>query len=131
MLEIKPIQDRTAQKALCELCGIAYNPSALAYSAHDGGVPVGICQFRIIEDAGHIYDLCNTVGVDDVEALIIMGRATLNFIDLCDVHSAYFEGEVNRAAKAIGFHERDGKWFVDLKGMFDSPCQKKKDSEEP
>ena len=88
MLEIKPIADKTAQKALCELCGTAYNASALAYSAHDGGAPVGICQFRIIEDAGHLYDLCNTVGTDDMEALIIMGRATLNFIDLCGVHKA-------------------------------------------
>ena len=90
MLEIKPIQDKNAQKALCELCGAVYNPSALAYSAYDNGAPVGICQFRIIEEHGYMYDLCNTVGVDDLEALIIMGRAALNFIDLCGIHTAYF-----------------------------------------
>ena len=124
MLEIKPIQDKTAQKALCELCGTSYNPSALAYSAYDGGAPVGICQFRIIEDAGHLYDLCNTVGVDDLEALIIMGRATLNFIDLCGVHKAFFDGERDGAAKAVGFSKKDGKWYADLTGMFESPCKK-------
>ena len=124
MLEIKPIPDKTAQKALCELCGVTYNPSALAYSAYDGGAPVGICQFRIVEDAGHLYDLCNTVGVDDLEALIIMGRAALNFIDLCGVHHAYFEGKACAAAKAVGFREKDGKLFADLAGMFESPCKK-------
>ncbi len=122
MLEIKPIADKTAQKALCELCGIPYRAAALAYSAYDNGAPVGICQFRIIEDAGHLYDLCNTAGVQDMEALIIMGRAALNFIDLCGVHKAYFESEKDEAAKAVGFRERDGKRFIDLTGMFESPC---------
>ena len=128
MLEIKPIQDKSAQKALCELCGVPYMPEALAYSAYDGGVPVGISQFRIMGDTGYLYHLCNVVGVDDFEALIIMGRATMNFIDLCDVHKAYFEGEGDRIAKAIGFCETDGKYFADLTGMFESHCQKHPDA---
>ena len=128
MLEIKPIQDKNAQKALCELCGAMYRPSALAYSAYDKGIPVGVCQFRIIEDAAYMYDLCNTVGVDDLEALIIMGRAALNFIDLCGIHTAYFEGDKSRAAIAIGFREKEGKLFANLTGMFDSPCAKHKES---
>ncbi len=123
MLEIKPIADKTAQKALCELCGTAYHAAALAYSAYDNGAPVGICQFRIIEDAGHVYDLCNTAEVRDMEALIIMGRAALNFIDLCGIHKAYFEGEKDEAAKAVGFREKDGKLFLDLTGLFENPCK--------
>lgn len=122
MLEIKPIQDKTAQKALCELCGVSYKPTALAYSAYDGGSPVGVCQFRIADDIGHFYDLKNVVGVDDREALIIMGRAALNFVDLCGVHEAFFEGEDDTAARYIGFYERDGKLYVNLTGMFTSPC---------
>ena len=128
MLEIKPMQDKAAQKALCELCGVVYRPEALAYSAYDNGAPVGISQFRIIEDAGHLYDLCNTVGVDDLEALIIMGRATLIFIDLCGAHEAYFEGDKTRAAIAVGFREKGGKLYADLTGMFDSPCKNHKES---
>jgi hypothetical protein len=127
MLEIKPIQDKNAQKALCELCAAVYKPAALAYSAYDNGAPVGICQFRIMDDGGHMYDLCNTVGTDDLEALIIMGRAALNFIDLCGVHTAYFEGEETRGAIAVGFRLKDGKLFADLSGMFESPCKNHKD----
>ena len=92
MLEIKPIQDKNEQKTLCELCGAAYRPQAFAYSAYDNGAPIGICQFRIMNDTGYVYNLCNTADTDDLEALIIMGRAALNFIDLCGVHTAYFEG---------------------------------------
>ena len=122
MLEIKPIQDKNEQKTLCELCGVAYRPQAFAYSAYD-------CQFRIIGDTGYLYHLCNTTGTDDLEALIIMGRAALNFIDLCGVHQAYFEGDKPRAAIAVGFREKGGKLFADLTGMFDSPCKKHKESE--
>ena len=129
MLEIKPIQDKNAQKALCELCGAVYKPNALAYSAYDNGAPVGICQFRIIEDHGHMYDLCNTVGTDDLEALIIMGRAALNFIDLCGIHTAYFDGIEIRGACAIGFREKEGRLFADLAGMFESPCKNHKTCE--
>lgn len=128
MLEIKPIQDKSAQKALCELCGVPYIAAALAYSAYDSGVPVGISQFRIMGDAGYMYHLCNVTGVDDFEALIIMGRATMNFIDLCDVHKAYFEGEDDRLAKAIGFRLMDGKYFADLTNMFTSHCAKHPDA---
>ena len=128
MLEIKPMQDKNAQKALCELCGAVYRPAAFAYSAYDNGAPVGICQFRIINESGYVYDLCNTVGTDDLEALIITGRAALNFIDLCGVHEAYFEGDKKRAAIAVGFHEKEGKLYADLSGMFESPCKKHKES---
>ena len=64
MLEIKPIQDKNQQKMLCELCRTVYRPSAMAYSAYDNGEPIGICQFRIKNDNGYLYDLCNTEGVD-------------------------------------------------------------------
>jgi dUTP pyrophosphatase len=103
----------------------------LAYATTYTTIPKGerICQFRIKNDNGYLYDLCNTEGVDDLEALIIMGRATLNFIDLCGVHTAYFEGEKIRGAMAVGFREKDGALFADLTGMFESPCKKHKECE--
>ena len=126
MLEIKPIQDKNAQKALCELCAAVYKPAALAYSAYDNGAPVGICQFRIMDDCGHMYDLCNTVGTDDLEALIIMGRAALNFIDLCGIHRAYFDAKCDNETliKAIGFSRNaDGRFEMDLTDFFKEPCK--------
>jgi hypothetical protein len=129
MLEIKPIQDKNEQKTLCELCGVAYRPTALAYSAYDNGAPIGICQFRIADDTGYLYNLCNTDGTDDLEALIIMGRAVLNFIDLCGVHRVVFLSEKvdETLMKAIGFFKNEnGIWEVDLTDFFDHPCQRHK-----
>jgi hypothetical protein len=57
-----------------------------------------------------------------------MGRAALNFIDLCGAHEAYFEGDKTRAAIAVGFREKGGKLYADLSGMFDSPCKKHQES---
>ena len=64
---------------------------------------------------------------DRIESLFVMGRATLNFIDLCGVHVAYFEDESFESEgmiKSIGFtKQEDGRWFVDLTDFFVEPCQ--------
>ena len=39
---------------------------------------------------GLIYDLASPSSTNDREALFIMARQTLNFIDLCGVHCACF-----------------------------------------
>ena len=88
-------------------------------------VPAWLPELEVLEDYDHVLDWR---GVDDFEALIIMGRATMNFIDLCDVHKAYFEGENDRLAKAIGFRLTDGKYFADLTNMFTSHCAKHPDA---
>ncbi len=123
MLIIKPIQDKSEQEALCASCGVAYNPDALAYKAEVDEIPVGICQFRIRADAGYITDLAGVKGTDDWEALFIMGRQTMNFIDLHGVHRGIFAGKADEGLiKALGF-EREGEiWALDLEDFFAHPC---------
>lgn len=127
MLKILTVQSKTEQEKLCRLCGTEYDPDALAYSASVDGKPVGVCQFRFLSGCGYIISIANAVGITDIEALILMGRATLNFIDRCGVHAA-------RAAKdaadktllaAVGFKRGTDGWFVDLNGFFDGHCSKK------
>ena len=64
---------------------------------------------------------------DRIESLFVMGRAAMNFIDLCGVHKAYFEDEAFEGEgmiKSIGFSKlEDGRWFVDLTDFFVEPCQ--------
>lgn len=65
---------------------------------------------------------------DRAEAIFVMGRAALNFIDLCGVHAAYFIDEHftdEAMIRAIGFRRGDdGVWFMDLTDFFtSSPCQ--------
>jgi len=126
MLEIKPIETKEKQAEICRACGVNFNKDALAYSACEGDAVLGVCQFFMDGEYGYIYDLKNAVGVDDFEALFLMGRAALNFIDLCGVHKAIYCGEESAASKAVGFKKKDGRLFMDFEGFFTNPCGHKK-----
>lgn len=127
MLIIKPIQDKELQNQLCIRCKIEYDPDLLAYGAWVDDEFVGICQFKMGE-AAVITHLAKAVGTDDTEAMFIMGRQTMNYIDLHGVHSAYFEGDCDeKFIKWLGFKkEENGKWWADLAAFFKSPCSAEK-----
>ena len=123
MLIIKPIQTKEEQKEICEMCGVEFNVCAMAYAARENDDVIGISQFRILGKYAVIYDLANAVGVDDLEALIIMGRATLNFIDLCGVQDVIIKSENRNLPKILGFKkDGEGEYKINLEGYFDSPC---------
>lgn len=127
MLIIKPIQNKDEQEAICKACEVAYKPEFLAYSAKEDDTLLGVAQFKLNGEYGEIYDLKNAKGVDDVEALIIMGRAALNFIDLCGVKKAkMFTGE-KKLPYLLEFELNKNEEFeLDLTGYFISPCQREK-----
>mgnify|MGYP000848056439 CR=1 FL=1 len=128
MLIIKPIEQKEEQKLLCEQAGVPFRKAAMAYAARVDGVVVGICQFTMNDTTGTLLDLAKMPGTDDEEAMFIMARQTLNFIDLCGVHSAEYlppkAGETDEhLLRWIGFTMREGKWQMDLTGFFEEPCK--------
>ena len=133
MLEVLPIQTKIEQEALCARCGMPYRPECMAYHALVDGEVVGVCQFAMNEKGGFIRGLAlakeaDIPAKDRAEAIFVMGRATLNFIDLCGVHDAYFEDPTfgdEGMIKAIGFRKNDGdEWYMNLEGFFtSSPCK--------
>lgn len=125
MLEIFPVNDKKEQEKICSECGQEYNADAMCYSAYVDGELVGACQFVIREKSGVILSVTPAQGKNDEDALFIMGRQTLNFIDLCGVHSAFYSGDDNVGLiKRIGFKkDSEGKWFMDLTGFFEAPCK--------
>ena len=129
MLKVLPIQTIEQQKSTAEACGTQFIPDALAYEATVNGELVGICQFRVTAEGGLIYDLATVPGIEDFESMFIMGRGTLNFIDLCGVHKAKFVGEVKDAAllRAVGFKQNDeGIFEINLEGFFEDHCHNHK-----
>ena len=108
MLEITPIQTKEEQKDICGLCGVEFNFDYLAYSAKENGKLLGISQFRIFGDCGVIYDLANAGGVDDFDALVIMGKAALDFMLRCGVKNTRIK--INNAEL--------------IKAIIDQPCKK-------
>ena len=128
MLEIKPVQTKEEQKKICGACGVAFDPDCFAYSAfEDGEKLLGVSQFRIFGDCGIIYDLSNAAGTDDLEALIIMGKTALNFIDSCKIKDVIIKTENKDLPEILGFkQDENGVYKINLKGYFISPCKKNK-----
>ncbi len=125
MLKVLPIQSKEEQEALCARAGLPYRVEALAYVASVEDVVCGVCQFNMDENGGRILDF-GEIGAYDFEPMFVMGRAALNFIDLCGVHRAYFDAnyENETLIKAIGFSRNsDGRWEMDLTDFFKEPCK--------
>ncbi len=136
MLKVLPIQSKDEQAELCRRCNIKYDPDLLAYAASVDGETVGLCQFKVTSDGGFIHDIAKLTDRDeptdkkareasDFEALFVMGRGALNFIDLCGVHRAYYVGKPTDEPllKAIGFKLGDtGVYEINLEGFFTDHC---------
>lgn len=124
MYSIKPIQTKEEQELLCTKCACEYDADMLAYAAKtaDGKI-IGICQFIIKEETGYIKELAESKEIDDYEAMFIMARAALNFMDLCGAKKAVYLGEEKPIVLALGFKATaDGKPELNLEGFFDHKC---------
>ena len=129
MFKIAPIQSVQLQTDCAKKCNTTYKDGAFAYTMNDSesGELMGFSQFEINEEGGYLFDLCPADGYDDYEAMFILGRATMNFIDLCGTHVLYADensGDI-QLLKAIGLRPTDdGKYFCDMTGFFDgSHCK--------
>ena len=122
MLEILAVQSKEKQKEICEICGVEYKCEAFAYAAYVDEELVGVSQFGIKGKNGYLYDLKEAPGTDDEDALFIMGRALLNFLDLAKVHDVYIDDTadiVRKRSARIGFFPNDeGKLYINLRGIF-------------
>ena len=125
MIKVLPIQSKISQEEICVKCGVEYNADLLAYAAYVEDRLAGICQFRLTDKGGIIYDLAPTLEHVDNEALFVMGRGALNFIDLCGVHNATYCGPVDDELllRRIGFKKNDeGAFEINLEGFFTDHC---------
>ena len=126
MFKITPINDKKMQEYFASACGADFNEDFFAYAMTDAqtGDIMGFSQFEIDGDFGYISALCPKVGYEDFEAMFILGRATMNFIDTCGAHKcrASINAADERLIKAIGFKLCNGEYFCDMQGMFDGHC---------
>ena len=125
MFKVLPIQSKDTQKELCERCGVAFDADLLAYAVSVDDEFAGICQFKLTDKGGEIHDIAPSLEKNDPDALFVMGRGALNFIDLCGVHFARYVGEVTDELLLIkiGFKKTaDGAFEIDLNGFFTDHC---------
>lgn len=121
---IRPVQTKEEQELVCKKLGCEYDADMLAYSARtESGELLGVCQFIIKDETGYIKELVESKELDDYEAVFIMARATLNFIDLCGAKLAVYMGEEKPIVRALGFKKNeDGRLTLDLEGFFEHKC---------
>jgi hypothetical protein len=127
MFVISPVNDKVLQEKYALICGAKYRSDYFAYAMTDNetGDFMGFSQFEINENGGLISDLREKPGLSDGEAMFILGRATMNFIDLCGAHVCYAEKNSGDSAllHSIGFKtEKNDLLFCDMTGMFDGKC---------
>jgi len=127
MFKIEPVQDKTRQKELCEYFGAEFIEDFFGYYMYEveTGKPMGFSQFEISSGKGYIHDLLPRPDDFDREAMFILGRQTMNFIDICGAHLCYARIDAGDASllSSIGFKKNeDGELFVDMTGMFDGHC---------
>ena len=127
MLEIKPVQEKAEQQRLALLCGITYRPDDFMYVAYVDEKLVGVSQFGYENGAAWVHEIVCAPDTDDWDALFIMGRQTVNFINLMGTSQAYATVGEDAPQKAlfarIGFRaQAQGAHRMDLDGFFDHPC---------
>jgi len=130
MFKITPIQNAKRQQEVATMCSTYAVDGAFAYEMIDvdSGALLGMSQFEIVSGKGILYDLRPAPSVNDFEAMFILGRQTLNFIDLCGAHAcdAKSEAAEERLLKCVGFQkENDSSFHCEMSGMFDGHCDGK------
>ena len=122
MFKISAVQSFDEQILIAKACGAEAKEGFFAYVMRncDTGEVMGFSQFEIGE-SGYISDLRPRTGYDDFEAMFILGRTTMNFIDTCGAHICRLSplGADERLAIAIGFKRDDDGYTADMTGMFD------------
>ena len=125
MLKVLPVQSKLTQEEICIKCGVKYNADLLAYAAYVDDRLAGVCQFKLTDKGGIIYDLAPTNDFYSRDALFVMGRGALNFIDLCGVHFATYKGSTvdEPLILQIGFKKTEqGEFEINLEGFFTDHC---------
>ncbi len=124
MLIIKPIQDKEYQKEVARHCDYCYREECFAYSAKIDETLIASCQFDILGKNAVITDFAQVVGVDDdIEAMIILGRAVMNFMELSGAENCIYKPDnAKKYASMLGFKTIDGEYKINLKGLFDGKC---------
>ena len=124
MFKISPIQNPEEQAEVAKACGGDYKHGAFAYVMRDSETNelMGFSQFEIGVSGGALLDLRPAIGYDDFEAMFILGRSTMNFIDMCGTHtlSASANAGDTTLLRSIGLRPTEsGDYFCDMTGFFD------------
>ncbi len=123
MFKITPVQDPELAKLYLLACSAEFKEGSFVYAMNDcdTGKIMGISQFELNADHGYIFDLKEAKDCDDFEAMFILGRQTMNFINSCglEICRASIDAGDTALIKSIGFNELETFYECNTNGMFD------------
>ena len=126
MFKIACIQSCEESRECAKLCNTEYLDGYFAYAMRDckTNEVMGFSQFEIEEGFGVISDIKEREGLSDPEAMIILGRSTMSFLDMIGVNKLRAPLDCGDEAlmKRIGFEIIDGQYFADTRGSFEGHC---------
>ena len=72
-----------------------------------------------------LTDVCQIPEINDFEAMFILARQTLNFIDSLGVRAVYATKDTAEESflLAVGFKKIDTGYICNTNGMFDGNCK--------
>ena len=127
MFKITPVNEPSEAKALSEILSLPYFEGAFYYKMFDmeNGELMGLSVFELYATHGEILALREVEGKDDFEAMFILTRQTMNFINLCSHTRCLAKSECSpeNLLKCAGFKQTENDtWEANLDGMFDGHC---------
>ncbi len=126
MLEARAIRTIEEQKECCKICGMEHDADLLYYAIFENDTDcLGTCAFRFKGKPAELIDIKPQIGTYDDEAMYILGKATLNFIDLVGFKEVHYLADDEKMAKLLEFYPKDGNLYVNLEGYFNEPCKRK------
>ncbi len=128
MFKIFPIQDENTKKTYADACGAKAIAGAFSYGMMDAEshAIMGFSQFDLDGDSATLYDLKEKTGQSDFEAIFILGRATLEFMERCGAEDckAPLTAADETLLRSIGLRaEWEGGLKGRIAGMFDGHCE--------
>ncbi|MBR2324850.1 MAG: hypothetical protein IKA53_02280 [Clostridia bacterium] len=134
MFKIFPIQDEKTKSTYAAACGAVARADAFAYGMADAEslAIMGFSQFDLDGNRATLYDLKERLGQSDFEAIFILGRATLEFVERCGAEECFasLTAADETLLRAIGLRtEREGGLSGRIAGMFDGHCDGHKETD--
>ena len=123
MFKITPVQSPETAREYLAACSAEYKNDCFVYAMKDYETDtlMGVAQFELNVDHGYIYDLKDVPSQNDFEAMFILGRQTMNFINSCGLNICKASLDAGDAdlIKAIGFTKKENIYECNTDGMFD------------
>ncbi len=131
MLAVKPLPDREKAGSICRRFGTDYSDEVFVYYAaevDEGDLSstdnlLGLCTFTLSNGLNEILFLDYAPGTHDTEAVIILSRAVMSFMNRCGVKTVKLSESISEEiCSSLALRIEDNR-SVDLDSFFESPCK--------